>query len=162
MTATNNSYLTFAIGDKIFGINVSKVLEIREFEQPKSMPDARVYMLGVIEHDSEVIPLIDARVKFGMESKDVDESTVIVVLQLINHVITKSYRLALVVDSVSDVKEVENSKLKQISDDYKPNYIHASFNLDDTFVYLLDPDVIFDDKEVVSMLDTINEIEKSK
>ncbi len=160
MIATNNSYLTFNLGDELFGINVTKVLEIREYEKPKSMPESKLFLKGVIEHDSEVIPLIDARLKFGMNEAEVSESSVIVVLQLINHIISKSYRLAILVDAVSDVREVDNSNLKLISDDYKPRYIHASFNIGDKFVYLLDPDVIFDDKEVVAMMKIIEKIEK--
>lgn len=162
MIATNNSYLTFHLGDELFGINVSKVLEIREYSQPKSMPESKAFLKGVIEYDTEVIPLIDARVKFGMEEIKITDSSVIVVLQLINHLISKSFRLAILVDAVSDVKEVENSELKLLSDDYKPNYIHASFTIDNKFVYLLDPDVIFDDKEVVSMMEIIKKLDNKK
>jgi purine-binding chemotaxis protein CheW len=158
MATNSNSYLTFKVGQEIFGINVLKVMEIREYVTPRVLPQSLPFVRGVIEYQDEVIPLIDTGLKFGLDAIKIDADTVMVVLQLISDTLSKTYRVAILVDAVSDVVECETSVLKLISDDYRPDYIQSTYTQNDKFIYILNSDLVFNQKEVISMLNSINKI----
>ncbi len=160
MTSGINSYLTFKIGEEVFGINVAKVLEIKEDQKAKKIPQALPFVTGVIDNNNEVIPLIDTGKKFDMEVVKIQENTCIIILQLSNSSVGRNYRVAILVDEVSDVFEYEQSEMKTISDDYRPDYIYATIIEDDKMIYILNADLIFNTKEIIAMLDAIKNIKK--
>ena len=63
-------YLTFRLGDEIFAIDVANVREILEFTKVTKVPKTPEYMRGVIHLRGSVVPILDMRQKFGMESTD--------------------------------------------------------------------------------------------
>ena len=154
-----NSYLIFRIGEENFGINVSKVMEIKEYLSPKPIPHTFPFVAGVIEYQEEIIPLIDAGVKFGMGSVKITGTTCFIVLELTNDVNGKSYKLGISIDSVSDVLEINNSEMKNVSvEDYKPQYISSFYTYQDELIYILDADMIFNKKEVVVLMSVIEDV----
>jgi len=158
MASEKNSYLTFRVGDETFGVNVVKVMEIREYSKPKALPQTLSFIKGVVAYQDEIIPLVDTGLKFGMAPIKLGESTIVVVLQLINHMLSKTFRLAILVDEVSDVLECDDSEMKIISEEYKPGYIYSTYSNGEQFIYILDFDVVFDEKEVISILDSIKKL----
>ena len=160
MASIANSYLTLKVGEEMFGMNVGKVMEIREYQPPKSLPQTFPFVLGVIEYRDEIIPIIDTGLKFGLAPISIQASSCIIILQLISDSLGKTYRIAILVDSVSDVLECEESQLKSINDDYKPNYISSIYSDEDKLVFILNADLVFNQKEIISMLEMINKIKK--
>ena len=156
-----NSYLIFKIGEENFGINVSKVMGIREYVAPKPIPHTYRFVAGITEYQDEIIPLIDTGLKFGMVPVKITSSTCIVVLELFDEIIKKNYKLGISIDSVSDVLEIDETKTKNVTvEDYKPLYIQSFYMHGDKVIYLLDADVIFNKKEVVSLINTVDEHEQ--
>ncbi|WP_052345500.1 chemotaxis protein CheW [Alkaliflexus imshenetskii] len=158
MSVEINSYLTFKLGEDVFGVNVARVMEIKEYITPKPLPQSLPFVTGVIEYRDEVIPLIDTSIKFGMTPIQVEPSTCIIVLQLTNDVLGKTYRVAILVDAVSDVFEADQSSVKTIDDDYRPGYILGTYTSDNQFIYILNADMVFNQKEIISMMDIITNI----
>ncbi len=158
MSVTVNSYLTFKVGQETFGVNVSKVMEIREYQKPQSLPQSLPFVAGVIAYNEEVIPLIDTGLKFGMDALTINAATCIVVLQLVNDVLGKTYRVAILVDTVSDVLESDDTSMKPITDDYRPEYIFSTYKQDDQFIYILNADMVFNQKEIIALLDSIKQL----
>jgi purine-binding chemotaxis protein CheW len=152
------SYLIFKIGEETFGINVSKVIAIREYVKPKPIPHSYKFVAGITEYLDEIIPLIDTGLKFGMTPIKISPTTCIVVLELFDEINNKNYKLGISIDSVSDVLEIDESKMKNVTvDDYKPAYIQSFYMLNDKVIYILDADMIFNKKEVISLANTIDE-----
>jgi purine-binding chemotaxis protein CheW len=160
MASITNSYLTLKIGEEVFGVNVAKVMEIREYQPPKPLPQTFPFVLGVVEYRDEIIPLIDTAIKFGMAPITIEPSSCIVILQLISDSLGKTYRMAVLVDSVADVLECDDAQMKGINDDYKPNYIISTYSADDKLVFILNADLVFNQKEIIGMLDMINKLKK--
>lgn len=159
MSSAINSYLTFIIGENIFGVNVAKILEIIEYGAPKHLPQTLPFVTGLIEYRDEVIPLIDSSLKFGMKPLEIKPSTCTIVLQLTNGQLGSTYRVAIMADAVSDVIEPGEEKIKSISSDYSPGYITGSYLTDNNrFVYILDVDKIFNQMEVIAMMDILKSI----
>ncbi|HHU00096.1 MAG TPA: purine-binding chemotaxis protein CheW [Bacteroidales bacterium] len=158
MSVEINSYLTFKLRNESFAINVAKVLEIKEYQQPRPLPQSLPFVAGVTEYNNEVIPVIDTGLKFGMEKVEVSLSTCIIILQLMNNALGTTYKIAILADAVSDVFESEDDQIKFISEDYRPEYVSGTFSDQDNFIYILNPDNIFNQKEVVHIMDIIKEI----
>src|SRR5258708_2279420 len=87
------------------------VQEIRGWTPVTRLPQAPPYMLGMLNLRGSIVPVIDMRVRFGLEQAPFTPLTVIVVLS----VPTSSGRRAfgLVVDSVSDVEDIEATELQE-------------------------------------------------
>lgn len=160
MASLLNSYLTFKIGEEVFGVNVAKVMEIREYQPPKPLPQTMPFVSGVIEYRDEIIPLIDTGIKFGMSPITINPGTVIVILQLISDTLGKTYRVGILVDAVSDVLECDDATMKSIADDYKPHYILSTCQSEEQLVFILNADVVFSQKEIIGMLDMLNKLKK--
>jgi purine-binding chemotaxis protein CheW len=146
-----NSYLTFRVVDEVFAVHVSHVMEIREYEKPKSVPRKVDFIAGLLEFREEIIPLIDTGLKFNLGSVEALQNSVIVILNLNKEGEADDYRVAIMADSVSDVLEVEEDELKAIRHEYKPGYVAGSYKSGDTFVLVLDPDKVFTQNEVIEM-----------
>ncbi|MEZ4239842.1 MAG: chemotaxis protein CheW [Myxococcota bacterium] len=90
-------YLTFALGDETYGIPLTRVLEIIGMQSITPIPDSPAYVRGVINLRGKVIPVDDARARYGVEQRAYESRTVIIVVQ------TANWSVGVVVDRVSDV-----------------------------------------------------------
>lgn len=109
MLNTEGKYLTFLLGKEEFGIDLMKVKEIVGMKTIRSMPQMPNYFKGVIDLRGNVIPILDLRLRFGMEPRDYNERTCIVVLELGQS--GKLLPVGVVVDSVSEVLDVRANQI---------------------------------------------------
>lgn len=89
--------LVFTIGDKEYGAAITQVREVIRLGQILSIPDAPDFVEGLINRRGRVIPLINARKKFGLPAQELNRSNRIVITQVDSHVI------GVIVDKVSSV-----------------------------------------------------------
>lgn len=154
METAENTYLTFKVGDGVFGVSVARVVEILEYKEPISRSNVQPYMLGLMEHRGGVIPLIDTGVKFGMESIKIHDQSCVVVVSAGNA--DDELNIALLVDEVSDVVEAEESLKQTIDQSYKPGYVSAALKHNEGLVMLLDAQKVFSDTDIISMKELLN------
>jgi len=95
-------YLTFVLGQACYGIPVLKVREIIRLTSVTAVPQMPAYVKGVINLRGKIIPVIDLRLKFGLEQVAATESNCIVVVQ-VNSSEQHSIQLGLAVDGVEEV-----------------------------------------------------------
>jgi purine-binding chemotaxis protein CheW len=153
------SYLTFKLGEEIFAANVSKVLNILELTEITKVPQAPEYMKGVINLRGEVLPLVDVKVKFGMEPTEFTTNTCILVLDLEHN--GEKFHLGTLVDSVQEVLEISDDQLKAppaIGTRYKSEFIEGvhEYN-DEKFIMILNMDLIFSSDEIISLKENAQE-----
>lgn len=103
-------YLTFSLEREEYGIGILKVKEIIGMMKITPVPQTPEYVKGVINLRGKVIPVIDLRLRFGMEAMEYNDRTCIIVVE-IN---TASGRLhtGIVVDSVSEVLNIKTSEIE--------------------------------------------------
>lgn len=94
---TEPMYLTFALGAETYGIPLERVLEIIVVQPITRIPDTPPYVKGVINLRSKVIPVVDARARFGMDLASYQARTCIIVVQ------AGDWPVGVVVDKVCDV-----------------------------------------------------------
>lgn len=148
------SYLVFKVGDEEFAANAGKVQRILEMQPITAIPRAPKYVKGVINLMGRVLPIIDTRTKLGMDTKDPDSNTCIVIIE-----ITKGdteIETGIIVDSVQNVIEVEKEDIRKSPNfgfDADTDYIAGMIEKDNKFIVLLDTDNIFSTAEVISIND---------
>jgi purine-binding chemotaxis protein CheW len=154
-----NSYLTFKLGEEIFGANVSKVLNILEMTKITKVPKAPNYMKGVINLRGSVLPLIDTRIKFDMPETEYTTNTCILVLDI--DLGGEPVHVGALVDSVQEVIEIDAAQIlppPSIGSKYKSEFIEGMAKINDEFIMLLNMDLIFSNNELSLLRDSSNEI----
>ena len=115
MANREGKYLTFVLAGEEYGIGILKVKEIIGIMAITTVPQTPEYMKGVINLRGKVIPVVDLRLKFGMESMEYTERTCIIVVEIEGD--NRKIQMGIVVDAVS---EVMNIKAGDIED--TPNF----------------------------------------
>ncbi len=151
MSQEVNAYLTFSVGTNVFGVHVEKVVEIKEYTSPKSVPESMSYVKGVVDHREQIIPIIDAAAKFNLGAVEITPQSCFVVLEVEKVNGQGMMSVGVLVDAVSDVFEADESMLKTIETDYKPGYILASYQNNDDLIMILNVDKIFSEKDIISL-----------
>ena len=158
-----DSFISFKLGEEYFAISVSKVLNILQFVQITKVPTAPDYMKGVINLRGTVLPIIDIRMKFGMDPIQYQRDTVILVLNV--QIENETVDAGILVDSVKEVFEIKREEVLPppgIGSKYKSKFIDGIYKMsDDRFVMLLDIDKIFSTDEVVMLKETVDSDESA-
>ncbi len=114
MANREGKYLTFTLAEEEYGIGILKVKEIIGIVPITTVPRTPDYMKGVINLRGKVIPVVDLRLKFGMEAMDYTERTCIIVVDI--DVENKKIQMGIVVDSVSEVMNIKAGDIEDTPD----------------------------------------------
>jgi len=153
------SYLSFKLDTELFAIDVMKVMEILEVPRITKVPKAPNYLVGVINLRGAVLPVIDTRIKFGMEPTDYTVNTCVVVLNV--GIGADSVVVGALVDSVSEVFEVEDGQVQpspSIGAKYQADFIHGMIKEKDQFMMLLNIDKVFSALDMDSLREANEEV----
>ena len=137
--------VTFAIGEEEFGIDILKVQEIIRTMAITKVPNSPPHVEGVINLRGKVIPVIDLRSRFLLESKPHDSQTRIIVVDLHRVVI------GFVVDGVSEVLRIQSNTVEPpppVVSGIESEYIKGVGKLDDRLLILLDLDKLIPIEEL--------------
>jgi purine-binding chemotaxis protein CheW len=111
MTVKTGKYLTFSLEDEEYGIGILKVKEIIGMMAITSVPRTPAYVKGVINLRGKVIPVIDLRSKFDMETIDYNERTCIIVVEIDSK--SSTVLIGIVVDAVSEVLNIKEDEIEE-------------------------------------------------
>ncbi len=101
-----SQYLTFAVNNQDFGIEILRVQEIKNFSRVTPIPNMPACIKGVMNLRGTVVPIVDLRNKFSMPFAEYDQFTVIIVVNVGGRV------MGLVVDAVSDVLDINSDEIE--------------------------------------------------
>lgn len=145
--AEAGKYLSFALGSEIYGLVILDVREIIGVMDITAVPQMPDYVKGVINLRGKVIPVIDLRLKFGLEKIDYSEETCIIVLQVAESL------MGIIVDRVCEVLDVTENHLEPAPDfgaQLKTDFILGMGKMDDQVTMLLDIKKILTEDVVVA------------
>ena len=111
----SGKYLAFHLGNEEFGIQVMKVREIMGVQDITAVPHTPHHTKGVINLRGKVIPVIDLRLKFGLEEVPYTQRTCIIVVQ-VKAEQSGSMLMGIVVDGVSEVLNLTASDVEDTPD----------------------------------------------
>jgi purine-binding chemotaxis protein CheW len=127
--------VSFALGSEEYGVDIAQVQEINRMVAITRVPRAPQFMEGVINLRGQLIPIIDLRMRFGMDRAERTKNTRIVVTEI------GSKRLGMVVDSVSEVLRIPVEQIEDAPDlvaGVDTEYIRGVGKLDDRLIIMLD------------------------
>lgn len=145
--ATNDSVLqcvTFRLDNEIYGINVMQVQEVLRVTEIAPVPGAPHYVLGIINLRGNVVTVIDTRERLGLEAKEVDESTRIVIIEADKMVV------GILVDAVAEVVDLRTSEIESapsVGNDESSKYIQGVASRDGELLILVDLNKLLNDEE---------------
>ena len=149
MKDREGKYLTFTLAEEEYGIGILKIKEIIGMLPITPVPRTPPFVKGVINLRGKVIPIIDLRLKFGMEEIDYTDRTCIIVVEIEGE--SGTILMGIVVDTVS---EVLNIKAEDIEDtpafgtDLNTDYILGIAKMEGGVKILLDIDRVLNTEEI--------------
>ena len=107
MTGDNQKgkYMTFRLGEKYYGIGISYVSEIIGLQPVTKVPETEDFIIGLINLRGKILPVIDVRIRFGMEPRDYDDRTCIIVINVDN------VSIGLIVDTIAEVVNIADEDI---------------------------------------------------
>ncbi len=111
MTDKEGKYLTFTLAEEEYGIGILKVKEIIGMMPVTTVPRVPHFVKGVINLRGKVIPVIDLRLRFGMEEVEATDRTCIIVVEVKNP--SGVVQMGIVVDSVSEVLNIKAEDIEE-------------------------------------------------
>lgn len=139
-------YMTFACGEEIFGISIKYVNEIIGLQKITHIPDTENFIIGLINLRGKIIPVIDVRIRFGMEPLEYNDRTSVIVIDV------KSTVIGLIVDRIEGVAEFAENEITpppSVSDleSQARKYVFGIGKSSDEVKLLLDPDKLINGTE---------------
>ena len=103
-------YMTFKLADEEYGLEILKVREIIGLMEITRVPRTREFIRGVINLRGKVEPVVDLRLKFGMERTEATDQTVIIVVQYTHQ--GNDFTMGILVDEVLEVLNISGEQIE--------------------------------------------------
>lgn len=137
-------YLTCHLAEEYYGVPISPIDDIIEIKEITAVPQTADFVQGVINLRGSVIPVIDMRTKFGMDFREYDRKTCIIVITL------DDFQTGLIVDRVDEVIEFADDEINpspSMGHEIKTDFIAGMGRRQDDLVILLDLENILAEEE---------------
>lgn len=141
-------YIVFTSRDQYFALDITKVERIIEYQAPNSIPESFDYLLGVIQYNEKILPVIDLNKRLYDVDSSLDKKNKIIV------VIWKEKCIGLVVDDILGIQAFDDEQFEQtdmntqVSKEYVKGFIKTKENI----TIVLEIDSIFDENEEEQIL----------
>ena len=141
-------WVTFRLDNETYGVNVMQVQEVLRMTEIAPVPGAPDYVLGIINLRGNVVTVIDTRKRFGLESREVDDATRIVITEIEQQVI------GMLVDAVAEVVDVRMSEIEtapNVGDDESSRFIQGVSSREGELLILVDLNKLLSADELQEM-----------
>jgi purine-binding chemotaxis protein CheW len=108
--ASTVQQLTFSLAGEEYGVDILTVREIRGWTRVTRIPQAPAYVLGVLNLRGAIVPVMDLRLRFGLERESYGDSTVMIIVAVAGRL------FGIVVDAVSDVVDIDMAAIRPVPD----------------------------------------------
>ena len=130
-------YMVFVINNQKYALSSKYITEIIEILPITKVPFLPEYMKGIINLRSTIIPVMDARMRFGMEPIEYSERTCIIIIE------NEANKIGLIVDAVNEVLTIppkqimESTKEKNV---LKESFVNGISQINNDIQLILDCD----------------------
>ncbi len=145
LTTDGSQFLTFQLGEELYGVDILRVQEIKGYTAVTKIPNTPAHIKGVLNLRGTIVPIVELRTKFGMNTIDYTMFTVIVV------VVVREKIMGLVVDAVSDVLNIDKKEIQpapQFGAKVDVSFLNGIGKSGDKLIALLDMDRLLSDDDL--------------
>ncbi len=142
-------YLTFELDHEVFALDITKVREVLDFTSITKVPRTPEFMRGVINLRGSVVPVVDLRLKFGMNKTEKTVNTCIIIVEVA--VDGETTVLGALADSVQEVLDLGAEHIEpapKIGTKLNTEFIKGMGKQNDRFILILDIDKVFSVSEL--------------
>lgn len=128
-------HMVFVINNQKYALPVKYTIEIIEMQPITEVPFINSYMKGIINLRSTIIPVMDARLRFGIEPIEYYERTCIIIIEY------DMKKIGLIVDSVNEVINIspeDNMKMNSSKKELRDNFIKGISQVNNEIQLILD------------------------
>jgi len=151
-----SKYLTFKVGDEMFGTDIENIQEIIEYTDMTRVPMTPSHIRGVSNLRGKVIPIVDMAIRLGKENKsEITKRTCIIIVEMEDD--DEIIDIGFVVDEVDEVLDIHASNIEagpQFGADIPSDFINGMGKVDGEFVILLSLNEVLSVKELSALIST--------
>lgn len=139
-------YVTFLVGDRLYGVEITLVREIKQWTPTTALPNQPHYTRGVLNLRGTIVPVHDLRVRFGGMLTEATENHVVVIASI------GEQSVGILVDAVSDILTITPDDVRPIPSGAREMDLESISGLvtsDDQMIALLDLARLFPDSEMM-------------
>lgn len=132
-------YLTFILGNKVYGLDILNIKEIIEYGEVTEVPMTPDFVSGLINIRDSVLPVIDLSKRFTGESSRHTKRTSIIILDVKNEDL--SIELGVTVDMVNEVLDINTNEIEPapaLGNNIQTNFIKGMAKVDGALLILMD------------------------
>lgn len=136
--------LIFGLNGELFATDIMDVERILGYDIPTKIPDAPEYVVGVINYQGTILPVISLSKKFHLQPKTADDETKIIVAK------QNEQRIGVIVDSVSEVKDIKQENIEippEVVSAISKRYMDGIIKLENKIILFLNLSNILTDDE---------------
>ena len=144
-------YLTFRLAEEVYALDISQVREVLDFTTVIKVPRTPDFMRGVINLRGSVVPVVDLRLKFGMNMTEKTVNTCVIIME--TAVNGEKAVMGALADSVQEVLDLEAGQIApapRIGTKLRTEFIKGMGNRNDNFIIILDIDRVFSSGDLPS------------
>ena len=130
-------YMVFVINNQKYALSSKYITEIIEILPITKVPFLPEYMKGIINLRSTIIPVMDARMRFGMEPIEYSERTCIIIIE------NEANKIGLIVDAVNEVVTIPPKQIMESTkekNDLKESFVNGISQINNDIQLILDCD----------------------
>jgi purine-binding chemotaxis protein CheW len=155
-TDTAAQFLTFALGEEVFAMDIRTVREIIQHGPMTTVPLMPSFVRGVINLRGAVVPVIDLHARFGHTPARVGKKTCVVIFDAVRQIdgLSERVELGLMVDAVSEVIDIPAAQIEpppNFGTTVRRDFIRGMGKVGSRFVIILEPDRAFDVAEMAEI-----------
>ena len=136
-------YIKIEVGEEFYGVDISIIDNIVRMQRITRVPNVAPYIKGVINLSGEIVPIMNLRLKMGLEEIEYSKTTRIIIIK------TENFgKIGLIVDAVKEVVALEEEQIEKLPYDNSDenHFVSAVGKVDGSLVSLLDINVVLYDK----------------
>lgn len=130
-------YMLFMINNQKYALSSKYITEIIEILPITKVPFLPDYMKGIINLRSTIIPVMDARMRFGMNPIEYNERTCIIIIE------NDINKIGLIVDAVNEVLTIPSEQIMESTsdkEDIKNSFVNGISQINKEIQLILDCD----------------------
>jgi purine-binding chemotaxis protein CheW len=131
----DTEFISFAIGDDQYGVDIMAVREIKGWSDITHLPKQPEYVRGVLNLRGVIVPIIDLRCRFGQGVTEATPIHIVIIVQI------AARQVGLLADRVLDIVSADNAKIQpvpRIANGSRLNFLSGLVTTDSGMIALID------------------------
>ncbi len=133
--AGQTQFVSFAIGNDQYGVDIMAVREIKGWTDITHLPKQPDYVRGVLDLRGAIVPIVDLRCRFGQGLTETTPLHIVIIVQI------DGRQVGLIGDRVLDIVSVDAAEIKQVPDTGgtdAANFLAGIVTLENVLIALID------------------------